>query len=67
MLRLYIEIVLLLPLCCFPGKPISVMNEGAFLPLKVFMEDKSDDMPVVAVFYVIHRPEPLHVYPRQAG
>lgn len=54
-------------LCAFPRKLISVMKEGALLNLKVFMEDKSDDMAVVAGFYVIHHPEPLCLPPIRPG
>lgn len=38
----------------FPRKAIPVMDEGAFLTLKVFVKDKSDDTPIVAVIYVIY-------------
>lgn len=51
----------------FPRKSISVMKQGALLALKVFMEDKSDDMAVVAGFYVIHHPEPLCLSPIRPG
>lgn len=35
----------------------------AFLSFRVFMEDKSDDMPVVGIIYVIHCPEMLCLPP----